>query len=274
MLNRLVFPYARRLPAPLRRVAQRVFYGWLDARHRAAYGTADLFETVQIETSSVCNRRCAYCPNAVPGVRRPERWLPTPLVHRILNELEEMAYRGVVVFSGYNEPLLDPRLGDLLHRTRATLPRCRIVVYTNGDHLDAAWIAACARLRVDCNVTRHGGPAAEARLERVLAAIPWWRRRHVTLKRDITGTALSTRGGLVSVPKVQARPSCHVPATELTLMSDGNVVLCSDDYASTVVFGHVAHKSLREIWADPRYRRIRHELRQGRATLPLCRHCR
>lgn len=271
MRNRHAFLHYRRFPDAARRIASRGFVAWLDVVHLARHGRRDLFSTVQIETNSLCNRRCSYCPNTTTG--RPAHWLAEDTVDDVLGQLAAMAFRGTVVFSGYNEPTLDPRLPGILERTRAALPDNPVVLYTNGDAIDELWLRRCADLRVELNVTLHGARHRGAAIERA------WRRGPrprpvVHVKRGIEGTALSTRGGLVSVDRVLRRPFCHVALTEFTIMADGNVVLCSDDYREANVFGNVSRDSILAIWDAPAYRRVRREMRRGGPGPDLCRHCR
>ncbi|MBB4266194.1 radical SAM/SPASM domain-containing protein [Roseospira visakhapatnamensis] len=51
---------------------------------------------------------------------------------------------------------------------------------------------------------------------------------------------------------------CEFPWTSLTVMADGNVVPCTQDYDVEMVLGNVMEQSLEEIWNGDRYRDLRH----------------
>ena len=67
---------------------------------------------VAIETTSFCNRRCAYCPNTTVG--RPVGWMPIPVFGRIIDSLAELGFSGELNPHGYGEPLADARLPELI----------------------------------------------------------------------------------------------------------------------------------------------------------------
>jgi len=259
------------MPLGFRAIAHAIYYFGLDLAHYLRYGTPDMFGTVQIETNSSCNRACIYCPNSV--AKRANQSLSLGDIGKILLELKEMKFKGVIVFSGYNEPLMDPRLNEIAELTRNSLPENRMIIYTNGDNLDERWMKIAGMLRIELNVTLHDGGAGEERIKRLLNDIPREMKRRIYIKKDLTRTALSTRGGLVEVPQKFRRSACRVPSSELTIMSDGNVVLCSDDFNSTVVFGNIKNDSIAAIWGSEKYRRVRREIRKGNFFLPICRHC-
>ena len=98
----------------------------------------ELFKTligsVEIEISSACNRRCAYCPQSV--IARKQELMPFELVRKIARELHRVGYAKDVSFHQFNEPLLVPEhLYACMREVRQTLPGASLNVFTNGDHL-------------------------------------------------------------------------------------------------------------------------------------------
>lgn len=59
---------------------------------------------------------------------------------RILSELAEIQYRGIVNFNRYNEPLSDRVVLDRLRQARALLPKAVLQTYTNGDYLTRGYL--------------------------------------------------------------------------------------------------------------------------------------
>ncbi|MBU1121026.1 radical SAM protein, partial [Candidatus Micrarchaeota archaeon] len=98
------------------------------------YKTLDMFDAVEIETNTECNRKCVNCPNFL--FEREKGLMETNLYKKIINELSETKYNGRLSPHFYNEPLLDKRLLLLMSYTRDKLPEAFICVYTNGDLLD------------------------------------------------------------------------------------------------------------------------------------------
>lgn len=58
----------------------------------------DFFTNVAIETTTVCNRKCPYCPHAY--IKREEAFMDTSLFKHIINELAKINYTGTITPSG------------------------------------------------------------------------------------------------------------------------------------------------------------------------------
>jgi MoaA/NifB/PqqE/SkfB family radical SAM enzyme len=118
-------------------------------RDAARLAFARSVSRVEVETHSFCNRRCNYCPNVV-GDRlgdnkqiKPEHW------RMIVRDLADIDYAHNLVFQSYNEPLADRAILDHLREARAALPKARLMIYTNGDYLDAEYLQALADAGLD-----------------------------------------------------------------------------------------------------------------------------
>jgi radical SAM protein with 4Fe4S-binding SPASM domain len=92
-----------------------------------------LFNMIAIETASLCNRHCVFCPNHTTA--RPDELMNDVMIERIISQLEDMKYAGCITWYLYNEPLRDKRLLDIVRRVDARLPRACQSINTNGDYL-------------------------------------------------------------------------------------------------------------------------------------------
>jgi pyruvate-formate lyase-activating enzyme len=102
---------------------------------------------VSLETSSVCNHRCDFCPVSVDP--REAEVMPPALFERIVDEIAALAAARTVVFlSNYNEPTVDPHFED---RCRTLFSRgLPVSLLTNASGLKpdvAGRIAAAGRFR-------------------------------------------------------------------------------------------------------------------------------
>ena len=52
------------------------------------------------------------------------------------NELKEYNYKGIFLFSGFVEPLLDKNIFNLISVVKDRLPKAKIEIVTNGDVLN------------------------------------------------------------------------------------------------------------------------------------------
>lgn len=89
---------------------------------------------IEIEISSLCNRNCTYCPQSLS--KRKRELLPLHIIKKIANELKKIDYHGGIAFHQFNEPLLEKEhLFSCINIMKKTLPRAKLVLYTNGDFL-------------------------------------------------------------------------------------------------------------------------------------------
>nr|WP_272886729.1 radical SAM protein [Phenylobacterium aquaticum] len=97
-----------------------------------------------METHSYCNRRCSYCPNVVGDRIGPNQFMPADILEKIYGGLEEINYDRYLILNYYNEPLADRSIIARISEARARLPNARIMIYSNGDYLDRAFIEELA----------------------------------------------------------------------------------------------------------------------------------
>jgi radical SAM protein with 4Fe4S-binding SPASM domain len=57
--------------------------------------------------------------------------------------------------------------------------------------------------------------------------------------------------------KPSPKAFCEYPFTSLSIMSDGNVVPCTQDYNSEMIMGNIHQETLEEIWNEKKYRQFR-----------------
>jgi MoaA/NifB/PqqE/SkfB family radical SAM enzyme len=100
-----------------------------------------LFERLQIESQSNCNRSCWFCPRTYD---RSGKYLdaegaavfngmPTEKIINLLDQAQALGFRGRVAFYHYSEPLLDER--NVMLAREARKRGMRPYLHTNGDVL-------------------------------------------------------------------------------------------------------------------------------------------
>ena len=106
-------------------------------------GELALFNHVEIEASSMCNRKCPTClRQTIPEKHLIQPWhethlMPMETITAIFSELAELDYSGTIYLNHYNEPLLDKRLPQIAMLAREMVPRAAIGLHTNGDLMTA-----------------------------------------------------------------------------------------------------------------------------------------
>jgi hypothetical protein len=114
---------------------------------------------IEIETSSQCNRRCAYCPNSKFDRISNNDFLDMAVYEKMIGELTEIDYDGDLKFVGNNEFFMHSDNRRYVEYARAHLPRARMILFSNGDYLkrdDLEWASANGVEQLI--VTLHPGP--------------------------------------------------------------------------------------------------------------------
>ncbi len=74
-------------------------------------------------------------------------------------------------------------------------------------------------------------------------------------------------------PRNFSRVECNFPWERMTVLWDGEVVPCCNDYNKKLSLGNLCDQTLSEIWNGPEMRQLREEFISNRVTNPLCHHC-
>lgn len=101
-------------------------------------------ERVMVETSSFCNRRCSYCPNAQVDRLSVRKNMDDALRDKIASNLAEIDFDKTIVMHFYNEPLADERICEQIAFFHAACPKATIEIFSNGDYLDGPYLKRLA----------------------------------------------------------------------------------------------------------------------------------
>jgi len=105
-----------------------------------------LFNAIQIETGSMCNRACDFCPVSSGKRKGKQKFMPLWLFTNIITQLQELLFNGRVALFMLDEPLLNPTIASQAAIVREHLPRSTIYLSTNGDVLESLGVGAASRL--------------------------------------------------------------------------------------------------------------------------------
>jgi len=231
-----------------------------------------LFEAVEIETTTVCNRKCSYCPNA--NLTRPAKNMDEALFRSIIDSLHEIDFSGRVSPHFYGEPLVDKRILKFLAYTREKLPKAQIKLFTNGDLLTYGLFLKLIDAGVDVvRIAQHDPEPRKALVETLKKIKENGLMRHIEyVKYYDNEKDLTNRGGLVDVKSSVKKTFCDY-VTCATVDYDGNVLLCCQDYLSKHRFGSLRKEKLVDVWNSPRYKALRDKIKCGIWPLEICKVC-
>ncbi len=258
------------LPRRLRnwlRISYQHLHSWF------RYGEWNFYQCISLEVSVFCNRTCSYCPNT--SYETPREFMSEEVFSTAIKRMQDIRYAGIVDFIFYNEPLLDPRLPELVKRVKDALPKCLPRVTTNGDPLTEDLLLRLVKAGVLAfYVTRHVPvkPGWDDRINMLAKKYP----QYVTVT-DImeiqAQVGLFTRAGLVKVEKEYKVKSCRAPEGAMHIDRYGEALLCCCDYFRKHSQGNIMNQGILEIWRGAEFARIRRNLNKGVAVLDICKNC-
>lgn len=228
---------------------------------------------IAIETTSICNRKCSYCPNS--NNKRPHTYMDIELFKNIIRDLEKIGYSGKIYPLLYGEPLIDKRLPALMKYTKLKLPKCRIELATNGDFLSVPMVQLLFKSIDFLYISLHD-PRPSNKLRSVLDYLQIdqkLKERYGMLNYFDGEIDLMNRDGSISDKRIRYVPrwGCDRAATSPVIAYNGDVLICCNDYAHSVVLGNCSGTDFRKIWFDSKG--IRKNIFLGIYKHKLCKIC-
>ncbi len=258
-----------------------------------------LFTTIALETGAKCNRKCWFCPNSTNT--RPNEFMSSDLITIIAKELSAIKYSGRIVLYMYNEPMLDPRLLDIIVQLRTVVPKSTIMIATNADYvreynqLQSLFDAGLNQLQINIysNMQRYRElvalmkqvDAVEGNIyentspkKRVFSIEQKFDQKITPNSPKVGRFELSNRSGNVPALPIVNEPlekMCVRPFRSMQINWKGEAVLCCNDYHADVMCGDVSKKGVISVWKNSKVlKKFRKKLlRKNRTKLKLCDKC-
>jgi MoaA/NifB/PqqE/SkfB family radical SAM enzyme len=232
-----------------------------------------LFSVIEIETHNRCTRRCWFCKYGQVRQDSDKTVMSDELIEKIADNLHDLDFKGRISPIGINEPLLDPRLPEIIRLFRAKCPQAFISIVSNGDLLTQELFQSLRSAGLDGLRLSIYDDKAWHRLARY-AQYPQVQLFDMRQPENL----IENRGGWIRqarfTPAIDIHRPCLRPFHMLIVKAGGEVCLCCADMYADVVLGNVAHQRLEEIWASKGFRHYRAKLvTTGRVGLQLCQNC-
>jgi MoaA/NifB/PqqE/SkfB family radical SAM enzyme len=236
-----------------------------------------LFTRISIETSGTCTRACWHCPAEERG-KKP-RIMTDALYQKILDELAEVKFAGVVQFFYVNEPLLDKNCIGRIAKLRKACPRCTIHVTSNWDtehkkNLQSQLLTIVALYEAGVNSLNLN----DYDLRGYDGLLPYAPQFGATVG-DHNWTKLGPRKRIFSVSPpptdlhswsgyneatTKAKGHCARPHRHIVIMWNGKVpICCAVNPSSTEILGDVNESRILDVWNSLRFFQYRQALQNA-----------
>ena len=231
-------------------------------------------DNIEIETINRCNNDCSFCPVNVHSDKRKRTVMSRELFYKIIDDLADINYNGVVSLYSNNEPLLDERIYEFVEYVKQKLPYAKQDLYTNGillNHERLDRLSKCVdKLVIDIYSEQNEVP------KNMLWLNEYDDKDNVVAILRNKNQILTSRGG--NSPNklcLQTYESfCVYPFRQLVIRSDGKVSKCCHDAYGEVTLGNLNTQSISEIWNGNAFKNLRKAMiDKGRCEIKSCQNC-
>jgi len=209
---------------------------------------------------------------------RPFAKMSQELFEKIINELHDLDYSGVLSLFCNNEPFLDTRLEAFAKIARERIPKARIEVFSNGTVLK---LNRFIEIIPNLDLLVIDNYNDDLKWHEPIKIIREYVKKNPELKAKVKirmrreSAMMSTRGGQApNNDKKKTLPiSCLLPFYHLVIRPDGKVSLCCNDAHGKYTLGDITEQSMKDVWYGEAYTKLRSQVRAGRSDIDLCKYC-
>ncbi|MDQ3973519.1 MAG: radical SAM protein [Actinomycetota bacterium] len=270
-------------------------------------------QKIQVQTQNRCNFACSMCPYPALAPEQDQVQMESELFCRLVDEVAAANAQVQLCLMLQNEPLLDRRFVDFLDYAHgATDAIVSVSTVTNGSTLTPQLLDRLMRyerfkLTISVNATeaqRYKAVHGRGVWERISGLLTGWHGQRDRVRVSFVVDADSVEEGTAFhrfwraqgyatrfVPmnsRVDTLPGdrglslveadfgfCHYPVDTLTVLADGSVILCCNDWRHEPSFGNLHDTTVAELWNHPELSRLRAAAIDGRLrqASAMCRQC-
>ena len=240
----------------------------------------------EISNSGMCNRKCSFCPRSDTNYEHKNEFINESTYRKFIDEISIHDYSGTIIFSGYVEPLLHNRVYSDIKYAKKKLPNVNIELITNGDPLNYDKASRLFKSGLDVLlISAYDGPEQVIKFEKMMKRIKVKKDKFIIRKRyygeekDFGLTISNRAGGLTnSEYKIPALKKpldnpCNYPFYTFFIDYNGDVQMCSHDWAKKMVLGNINKNTIQDIWTSKKFEFMRKKLSKGERDFSPCNLC-
>ncbi len=233
--------------------------------------------TIELETLNYCNNDCSFCPANRNDDKRSHMKMKKELFFKIIDDLSNIPYTGILSLFSNNEPLLDDRIYDFLEYAREKLPFARHAMFTNGILLNEDRFAKLVK-KLDWLFIDNYNDSHEMlpNVKKIYNAKIDEGSCDVSVVLRSKNQVLDTRGGISPNKKNQYESFsiCALPFIQMVIRPDGKISRCCQDVYGYETLGDLSEMSITEAWNSAEFKLLREDMLCGkRKNKSFCAYC-
>ena len=240
----------------------------------------------EISESGMCNRKCSFCPRSDPNYDHRNEFISYDLHKKLCDQLSELNYKGLIMYSGFVEPMLDKNIYNLVNYAKTKLPNARIEMISNGDVLNEKRLKKLYDSGLDrLQISLYDGEEQHKDFIKLGKKLGLKNDKFVLRARYLPeeqnfGITLSNRGGMLKNAEYKIDPikeklnkRCFYPSYKFFLDYNGDVLMCSHDWGKKNILGNLKKDNFLDIWLSKQTQKARDKLNTGDRSLSPCNVC-
>jgi len=251
-----------------------------------------LFSKIEFNIIAACTRACLFCPVSNKNFYKnidAKGLLKIDFYKKILIDLNDINYDGEILFSGFSEPLLHPKIEEIIALTREYLPNSQIEMISNGDKLTHQKLKALISNGLDIiNISMYDGKHQIEYFQNMIFKSGIDRGRVILRRRYYEngnyGLTISNRAGLIDSNKFRDKKEdkivelplkkvCYYPFYMLKIDFNGDVDICSHDWQKKFIIGNLKDSNILDLWTSERLNNFKEKLANGDRSMEPCKNC-
>lgn len=234
--------------------------------------------TIEIETVNRCNNDCSFCPVSVGKDIRPLQYMEDSLFKKIISDLEEIEYSGVLSLFSNNEPLIDKRIFDYIAYAKEKLPNATHALFTNGLLLTREKYFSLTELLDYLVIDNYNDDLKlNQKVQDIVDSVEdEYRGCKVFVQNRKKNQVLLNRGTLSPNQEkkdiVYSAP-CILPYIQMIIRPDGKVSRCCQDAYGNETLGDLKNQSIVEVWNGRAFNSLRKDVLEKRNERKFCKNC-
>ena len=212
-----------------------------------------------IETSSICNNSCKYCPAKDQHKHRNVGFMDMQTFKAALEFVTYCVRKGTqreLNLFGVGEPTLNPQIVEMVELARNALPlKLPVHLNTNGNTMTETLARRLKRAGLThCDITSHGDHEVTARCVNILNIVGIGGKISIDPVLNPNSWAGQVQEWLdaigLKVARYHKKPGNNCPwlgLGQVFIMSDGNISTCCIDAFANGIVGNVFESKPEEI---------------------------
>ncbi len=241
---------------------------------------------IEISESGVCNRKCSFCPRSDPNYPEKNEFISFDLHKKLCDQLNDVNYSGLLIYSGFVEPMLDKNIYKLIQYAKSTLPKASIEMISNGDvlnekRLKKIYDSGLDRLQISLydGIDQHEKFIRLGEKMKLTSDKFILRARYLPEEKNF-GITLSNRGGMLKNAEYKILPTketlkkkCFYPSYKFFMDYNGDVLMCSHDWGKKNILGNLKNENFLDIWLNNKTQTSRNRLNRADRSFEPCNVC-